>query len=127
MSFLWLHSRSAGRICTSNCARPLGHLAVMLTRERKDKKGQTGSYCARSSKRRLLLVVTLSMMIALQLTACWGSTSLKDGMGWEVIGLTPALQATCYLLRCCFLARPATAREMQQAQKCTLGCTPSTP
>lgn len=74
-----------------------------------------------------LLVNTLSMMITPQLTACWGSTALEDGMGREVIGLTPALQATCYLLRCCFLARPATAREMQQAQKCTLGCTPSTP
>lgn len=74
-----------------------------------------------------LLVVTLSTTIAPQLTACWGSTALKDGMGGQVIGLTPALQATCYLLRCSFPARPATAREMQQAQKCTLGCTPSTP
>lgn len=68
------------------------------------------------------LVIALSMIYTPQLTACWGLTALK--VGWDVVGLTPGLQATSYLLRCCFPVRPATAREVQQAQELHSWVTP---
>lgn len=74
------------------------------------------------------LVVALPMVIAPQLTACWGLTALKYGMGGDRSDASPTSNVLYTCRAATFLCvHPFTAWGMQRAQKCTLGCTPSTP
>lgn len=119
VSFLWLHSRSAGRICASICV-PLMDIGCSLNQ----KTGAPNRLVTYQSSKHSFPGVLL-MIYTPQLTACWGLTALKDR--WDVVGLTPGLEATCYLWRRSFLVRPTTVRGMQRAQVCICWVAPRPP